>query len=105
MSEVRLSDQFFMQAAGWEAMKQARSLLERGNVLSSNWTAPVLKGVVQEGSISYRSGMVIKGESDIENLCSCRQSRESGSICAHAVAVGLHHLKRSAPAVPSKPRP
>ncbi len=102
MSEVRLSDQFFMQAAGWEAMKQARSLLERGNVLSSNWTAPVLKGVVQEGSISYRSGMVIKGESDIENLCSCRQSRESGSICAHAVAVGLHHLKRSAPVVPTK---
>lgn len=103
MSDVRLSDQFFMQAAGWEAMKQARSLLERGNVLSSNWTAPVLKGVVQEGSISYRSGMVIKGESDIENLCSCRQSRESGSICAHAVAVGLHHLKRSAPVVPAKP--
>ncbi len=102
MSDVRLSDQFFMQAAGWEAMKQARSLLERGNVLSSNWTAPVLKGVVQEGSISYRSGMVIKGESDIENLCSCRQSRESGSICAHAVAVGLHHLKRSAPVVPVK---
>ncbi len=102
MSDVRLSDQFFMQAAGWEAMKQARSLLERGNVLSSNWTAPVLKGVVQEGSISYRSGMVIKGESDIENLCSCRQSRESGSICAHAVAVGLHHLKRSAPVVPTK---
>ncbi len=102
MSDVRLSDQFFMQAAGWEAMKQARSLLERGNVLSSNWTAPVLKGVVQEGSISYRSGMVIKGESDIENLCSCRQSRESGTICAHAVAVGLHHLKRSLPAAVEK---
>ncbi len=81
-----------MKAAGWEAVKNARSLLAGGKVISSNWTPPLLKGVVQEGSSLYRAGLVIKGPVDIDNLCTCRVSREAGIICAHSVAVGLHHL-------------
>ena len=42
--------------------------------------------------------MVIKGEIDIENLCTCREAREWGKICAHGVAVGLHWLKAQKPA-------
>ncbi len=76
-------------------MKQARAFLAAEKVLSSNWAAPVLKGVVQEGSISYRAGLVIKDELNIENICGCRPSREWGTICAHSVAVGLHHLQQS----------
>src|SRR5437588_7964180 len=76
-------------------MKQARTLLAAEKVLSSNWQAPLLKGVVQEGSASYRAGLVIKDEVNIENLCGCRPSREWGTICSHSVAVGLHHLKEA----------
>jgi hypothetical protein len=47
---------------------------------------------VQEGTSSYRAGLVIKGPVDIDNLCTCRAAREAGIICAHSVAVGLHHL-------------
>ena len=83
-----------MKSAGWEAVKHARSLLAGGKVLSSNWTPPLLKGVVQEGTSSYRAGLVIKGPVGIDNLCTCRASREAGIICAHSVAVGLHHLLR-----------
>ena len=93
---VDLNDRFLAQAAGWEAMKHARALLATGKVLSSNWTPPVLKGVVQDGPLSLRSGLVIKSERAIENLCSCRDSRQWGKLCAHSVAVGLHHLKRLA---------
>ena len=93
---VELTEQFLAGAAGWEAMKQARGLLAADRVLSSNWTPPVLKGVVQEGSMSYRAGLVIKSERDIENICSCRQAREWGTICPHSVGVGLHHLRRLA---------
>src|SRR5438270_2982457 len=96
MSAVELSEAFFAKVAGWEAMKLARSLIAAEKVLSSNWTPPVLKGVVQEGSISYRAGLVIKDHINIENLCGCRSSRQWGTICAHSVAVGLHHLKRVA---------
>ena len=95
MSAVELNEAYFAEIAGWEAMKLARALLAAEKVLSSNWTAPVLKGVVQDGSISYRAGLVIKDSFNIENLCGCRSSREWGAICAHSVAVGLHHLKGS----------
>src|SRR4051812_27678857 len=92
MSFSELSEAFFMKSAGWEAVKNARSLLAGSKVISSNWTPPLLKGVVQEGASSYRAGLVIKGPVDIDNLCTCRASREAGIICAHSVAVGLHHL-------------
>lgn len=88
-----LTEAFLAKVAGWEAMRQARGLLEAGHVLSSNWTPPVLKGVVQEGTISYRAGLVLKDAIDLENICSCRTSRQWGTICAHSVAVGLHHLQ------------
>ncbi|MEO6184634.1 MAG: SNF2-related protein [Verrucomicrobiota bacterium] len=97
MSQIELNENFLAQIAGWEAMKQARACLETRSVLSSNWTPPMLRGVVQEGSVSYRAGLVIKSTIDIENVCHCRASREWGTICAHSVAVGLHHLKRGHP--------
>ena len=100
MSAVELSETFFSKMAGWEAMKQARSIVAADRVLSSNWTPPLLKGVVQSGESTYRSGFVIQSERDVENLCPCRESRQWGKICAHSVAVGLHHLQP-----PSKPGP
>jgi superfamily II DNA or RNA helicase len=106
MSAVELNEAFLAKIAGWEAMKRARGFLASGWVLSSNWTPPVLKGVVQEGSVTYRAGLVIKDAIDLENLCSCRDSRQWGTICAHSVAVGLHHLRAEAPtASPSSPVP
>src|SRR5881296_3793561 len=90
---VDLSEQFFAKAAGWEAMKNARAYLQNEQVLSSDWIPPLLKGVVQAGGTSYRSGLIIKSASGIENICTCRPSREDGIICAHSVAVGLHFLR------------
>jgi superfamily II DNA or RNA helicase len=98
VSDVQLNDAFFQKTAGWEAVQHARALLGAGKVLSSNWTPPLLKGVVQAGETSYRAGLVIKSSFDVENICTCRQSREDGSICAHSVAVGLHLLKPAAAA-------
>ncbi|MGV3772634.1 MAG: hypothetical protein ACO1QB_07015, partial [Verrucomicrobiales bacterium] len=97
MSNINLTDEFFAKIAGWDVVKQARGILASGKVLSSNWTPPVLKGVVQEGPTSYRSGLVIKDAIDIENLCTCRNSRSWGTICYHSVAVGLHEVRRNNP--------
>ena len=82
--------------AGWEAVKQARALLASGRVLSSEWQPPTLRGVVQEGATTYRAGLVIRNASDADNLCTCRDSRQRGMICAHSVAVGLHRIKAPA---------
>lgn len=97
MADVQLNDKFFQETAGWEVVKLARFLLADGKVLSSSWKPPLLNGVVQAGETTYRAGLVIKGTADVENLCSCRQSRELGTICPHAVAVGLHWLKPPGP--------
>src|ERR1019366_3361164 len=94
---VELTELLLSTAAGWEVMKRARVYLEQGEVLSSYWSPPLLRGVVQAGEVSFRAAMVIKGEIDIENLCTCREAREWGKICAHGVAVGLHWLKAQKP--------
>ena len=90
---MELNEAFLAKIAGWEAMKTARAHLTMGKVLSSNYTPPILKGVVQDGTTSYRAGLVLKSGIDLENLCTCRASREWGTMCAHSVAVGLHWLK------------
>jgi superfamily II DNA or RNA helicase len=90
---VELSEQFFSKAAGWEAMKMARAYVDSDQVLSSDWSPPLLKGVVQAGGTSYRAGLVIKSSTNIDNICTCRQSREWGTLCAHSVSIGLHYLR------------
>src|ERR1035437_561026 len=100
---VELTEALLSTAAGWDVMKRARAYLEQGEVLSSNGTPPLLRGVVQGGEVSFRASMVIKGTIDIENLCNCREAREWGKICAHGVAVGLHWLKAQQPESSSTP--
>ncbi len=94
---AELTEALFTQAAGWDAVKRARAYLAQGHVLSSYWAPPLLRGVVQGGEISYRASMVIKSEVELENLCTCRDSRQWGKICAHVVAVGLHWLDAQKP--------
>lgn len=105
---VELTDSLLAKAAGWDVVKQARASLEQGQVMSSYWAPPLLRGVVQSAGNTFRASLVIKNEIDIENLCNCRESREWGKICPHVVAVGLHWLraqkKESAPAA-SRPAP
>src|ERR1019366_9103007 len=103
---VELTEALLAKAAGWDAMKRARAYLEQGQVVSSYWAPPLLRGVVQSSESSYRASLVIHNEIDIENLCNCRESREWGGICAHVVAVGLHWLKaqkRETDPAPARP--
>src|SRR5438552_1811473 len=90
---VELTEALLSQAAGWDVIKLARAYLGQGQVLSSRWAPPLLRGVVQSGETSFRASMVINNPIDIENLCTCREAREWGKICAHGVAVGLHWLQ------------
>ena len=85
------------KAAGWEVMKRARACLAQGQVLSSYWAPPLLRGVVRVEDISFRASLVINSDIDLENLCTCREARQWGKICAHVVGVGLHWLKAREP--------
>jgi superfamily II DNA or RNA helicase len=96
---VELTEALLSNAAGWDVVKRARACIEQGHVLSSYWAPPLLRGVVQSDGISFRASMVIKSEIDIENLCTCRDARQWGKICAHGVAVGLHWLNAQKPKI------
>ncbi len=100
MSAVELTQDLLARIAGWEVVKQARELVATGRVEAAEWSPPLLRGVVREGGTSLRAGLQIRSVVDVENLCTCRQARAWGTMCAHSVAVGLHYLRRQAPSPP-----
>lgn len=93
MSSPALTEKLLGEAGGWQAMKHARALREMGRVVSAHYAPPLLKGVVRDGAAEYRAGLKIKSRMDIENICTCRDSRERGVICAHSLAVGLAAIR------------
>ncbi|MBV8215957.1 MAG: SNF2 helicase associated domain-containing protein, partial [Verrucomicrobia bacterium] len=109
MDRIEITERFLMDTGGWQAMKHARALVEMGRVVSAAYNWPVLRGLVREGTTEYRAGLKIRTKSDVENLCSCRESREWGTVCAHSLAVGLAFIRPkpvvTAPAqTPAPPR-
>ncbi len=78
---------------GWQAFKKARLLHAAGRVVEAAYEPPVLKGKLNEGGKQFLAGLKLRNSMDVENLCSCRDSRVKGIICAHSLAVGLHVIK------------
>src|ERR1700731_421167 len=101
MSSIQITERFLMDTGGWQALKHAKALVQMGRVVSFHYAPPILRGLVREGETEYRAGLKILGYTDVENLCSCRDSREWGTICAHSLALGLASI-RPTPA-PAKP--
>ena len=99
VSDIPITEKLLLNAGGWQAMKPARELLKSGRVSEAKYEPPLLSGYVREGMKNYRSGLRIKSFIDVENICSCWESRSAGKICAHSVAVGLAYLKPSTAAV------
>lgn len=97
-SVIPLTERLLNDAGGWQAMKIARSLHAAGRVSEAAYEPPILQGLVREGNTEYKSGLRIGSKTDIENLCTCRESRGRGLICGHSLAVGLAVLKPAAPA-------
>src|SRR3954464_7881739 len=92
VSAIPITEKLLLNAGGWQAMKPARELLKSGRVSEAKYEPPLLSGYVREGAKNYRSGLRIRTAIDVENLCSCWESRSAGKICAHSVAVGLGYL-------------
>jgi superfamily II DNA or RNA helicase len=88
-----LTERILSDAGGWQVLKQAKGLHSMGRVREVLWEEPLLRGIVREGETEYRCGLRILSKSNLENLCTCRDSRLRGLICAHSVAVGLEFLR------------
>ncbi len=90
--EVPITEKLLSGAGGWAVLKNARGLAQAGRVSGAGYEGQLLTGKVREGQKTYRAGLRIRTGSDIANLCTCRESREWGKICAHSLAVGLAYL-------------
>ncbi|MDA0325132.1 MAG: hypothetical protein O2830_05795, partial [Verrucomicrobia bacterium] len=91
-----LSKEMLLEIGGWRAMQEGRSLWEAGKVMSVEWVDPMLGGVVQAGTGTVNARLKLgKRLSDVENLCSCRQAREYGTVCPHVIALSLKYLEKN----------
>lgn len=104
---VQITEKLLIDAGGWDAIRHARALRGMGKVSGAQWAPPLLQGFVREGDRELRSGLKILSPSNVENICTCRPSREFGTICAHSLAVGLAVVAGTEPAkaVPAAARP
>jgi len=98
MPEITINEKFLLDTGGWQEVKHAKALVEMGRVVSFDWSPQVLRGLVREGETEFRAGLKIRSYTEVENLCSCRESRQWGKICAHSLAVGLALIKSKMPA-------
>lgn len=90
---IELTEALLQKCAGWDVVKRARSYVAAGQVSHSSWQPPRLEGLVQNQGVTFRACMKLQSAVDVENLCTCRESREWGKICAHSVAVALHWIE------------
>jgi superfamily II DNA or RNA helicase len=86
---VELTEKLLIAMGGWRAFREARALHVAGRVVEAAYEPPVLKGKLSEGGRQFLAGLKLRNSIDVENLCSCRDSRVKGIICAHSLAVGL----------------
>ncbi len=101
---MELTLQLLPRLGGWQVAKDAAQLVRLGKVRSFGYAPPILEGVVitANGPVKARLRTGQK-DSDFENLCSCREARETGRICAHVLAVAHAWIERDKVPPPAEP--
>jgi hypothetical protein len=90
---IELSTNLLVDLGGWPALKEARALVERGRVSGVQREGPRIAGRVQGAEKSYDAQITLGDRvAAVEVRCTCPESRRSGRVCAHALAVGLATL-------------
>ncbi len=81
---------FLLEIGGWRTFKEGKLLWESRKVSDVKIEDSILSGLIQSGTTHIKSRLKLgRRLSEIENLCSCRQAREYGTICPHVIAIGL----------------
>ncbi|HUF62428.1 MAG TPA: SNF2-related protein [Verrucomicrobiales bacterium] len=93
MTDFQINEKWLGETAGWKALREGRRIEESGAVQRAARSGPSFSGSVIEGRRTLRAGLVARTRSDVENLCPCRDSRSTGALCAHSVAVVLAVLR------------
>jgi superfamily II DNA or RNA helicase len=102
---MELTTNLLAELGGWPALKEARGLAERGQVSEARRDGNTIRGRVRGTEKIYDAQIVLADRvSQVEVRCTCPESRRTGRVCAHALAVGLA-LLNPAPAKTVAPSP
>jgi superfamily II DNA or RNA helicase len=99
-----ITKELLRELGGWRVDKEGRALAESGRVSSIQFTPPILEGEVRSsGGTTVRARLKFgTGRFEVDNLCSCRQAREQGMMCAHVVALVYAYLNKDTPPTPEQ---
>jgi superfamily II DNA or RNA helicase len=89
-----ITKELLRELGDWRVDKEGRQLAEAGRVQNLSYTGALLSGTVGNVNARLKLGTGLLG---IENLCSCRQARVDGIICAHVVALVYAYLNKDVP--------
>jgi hypothetical protein len=78
--------------AGPNEFREGSYLFEQGKVKDLDLDLPLLRARIDYGGRDMYSRVKLCADGTIENLCPCRDSRERGIVCSHAVAVGMAYV-------------
>ena len=78
--------------AGPNQYAEGRRLFDTGAIRDLTCESNLVKGNVLLGARDMVTRFKILKDGSIENLCPCRDSRERGLVCAHAIALGFAYV-------------
>ena len=99
-----IANELLRELGDWRTEKEGRSLAAAGAVQTWQWEPPFLHGTVRstDGNAINARLKLSNRAAEVENLCSCRQARVEGTICAHVMALVFATIaKPAAPPAPS----
>ncbi len=80
---------------GPNVFRDARLLVEHGQVLDAAYDPPFIRGTISWGTRSIRTSARILADGSCDNQCPCRDNVERGIICSHVIALGMALVVRN----------
>ncbi|OVE76379.1 hypothetical protein BVX97_01190 [bacterium E08(2017)] len=80
---------------GQQALRDAQSLVDNGQVLEAEYIPPHIKGSILHNNRALETSCEILPDNSIENQCPCYTNKERGLVCPHILALGLSLVARN----------
>lgn len=84
---------------GWctaEVFARAEKAVRDENVIRVSVKGSTLTGLIRKQPRALKTSIRIRDGGNADNLCPCRENRDFGVICWHAVAICLEYLRQEA---------
>ncbi len=91
---LELNTNLLVEIGGWPALKEGRTLVERGKVSDVQRDGAVIRARVQGAERVYEPQITLADRAaNVEVRCTCMEFRKSGRVCGHIMGAGLAFLQ------------